>query len=109
VDHRHFLLEARWRRLPATASDVFAFQGKLRGKLAGTLGLFVSIGGFADDAPTAIVFGKEIDVLLADQRDVELALESGHTFTEMVRVKMKEAALTGGVYYTYQRWLDAHP
>jgi hypothetical protein len=59
VDHRHFLLEAKWHEIPIAASDVFAFQGKLRGKLLGTLGLFVSIGKFAVDAPSALVYGKE--------------------------------------------------
>jgi len=109
VGHRHFLLEAKWQEDPVTASEVFAFQGKLRGKLLGTLGLFVSVNGFADDAPSALVFGKEIDVVLADRSDIELALDPAHTFEEMVRVKMRAAARTGAVYYTYQRWLDAAP
>jgi hypothetical protein len=109
VDHRHFLLEAKWQENPATASEVYAFQGKLRGKLLGTLGLFVSISGFADDAPSALVFGKELDVLLADGRDIELALDAGRTLNEMVRVKMRAAAQRGDVYYAYQRWLDANP
>jgi hypothetical protein len=105
VGHRHFLLEAKWQKDPVTASEVFAFQGKLRG----TLGLFVSVNGFADDAPSALVFGKEIDVVLADRSDIELAFGPAHTFEEMVRVKMRAAARTGAVYYTYQRWLDASP
>jgi serine/threonine protein kinase len=109
VDHRYFLLEAKWRKLPVTASEVFAFQGKLRGKLLGTLGLFVSIGEFAADASSALVFGKAIDVLLADRGDVELALDPAHTFREMIRVKMRAAAQTGEVYYAYKRWLDLNP
>ena len=109
VDHRDFLLEAKWQdSRVTTASDVYAFQGKLRGKLRGTIGLFVSIGRFASKAPIAITSGKEIDVLLADRSDVLLALDSGHTFHEMVRVKMRAAAQLGDVYYTYQRWLDTH-
>jgi hypothetical protein len=109
VDYRHFLLEAKWHRSPATASEVFAFQGKLRGKLLGTLGLFVSISGFASDMPSALVLGKEIDVLLADRSDIERALDDKRSFHEMMRVKMRAAAQRGDVYYTYQRWLDAIP
>src|SRR5262245_6333945 len=109
VDHRHFLLEAKWHEVPIAASDVFAFQGKLRGKLLGTLGFFVSAGKFADEAPLALVYGKEIDVILADRGDIELALQTGRSFEEMVRVKMRAAAQRGEVYYTYQRWLDANP
>ena len=109
VDHRQFLLEAKWQQLPVTASEVFAFQGKLRGKLLGTLGLFVSISGFAPDAKSALVYGKEIDVLLVDCSDVQLALDPARSFNEMMRAKIRAAARTGDVYYTYQRWLDANP
>lgn len=92
-----------------TASEVYAFQGKLRGKLIGTVGLFVSISGFTEDAPSVLVYGKEIDVLLADRSDIQVALDAGRTFTEMVRIKLRAAARLGSVYYTYQRWLDANP
>ena len=103
------MLEARWHELPIVASKVFAFQGKLRGKLLGTLGLFVSIGQFAPKVRSALVAGKTVDVLLADREDIELALNPTRSFQEMVRVKMREAAQTGEVYYRYQRWLDANP
>ncbi len=108
MDHRHFLLEAKWQKHPVTASEVYAFQGKLRGKLLGTLGLFVSISGFADEVPQVLAFGKEIDVLLADRIDIELALDATRAFGEMMRVKIRAAARTGDVY-RYQRWLDANP
>ena len=109
VSHRHFLLEAKWQKHRATASEVYAFQGKLRGKLLGTLGLFVSMSDFTHDAPSALVFGKEIDVLLANRNDIQIALDPARTFHEMVRVKMRAAAQRGDVYYTYQRWLDVNP
>jgi hypothetical protein len=108
VDHRQFLLEAKWREPPIAASNVFAFQGKLHGKLLGTLGLFVSIGEFGRKVRSALMTGKGIDVLLVNRRDIELALDPAHTFQEMVRVKMRAAAQTGEVYYRYQRWLDAN-
>lgn len=107
VDHRHFLLEAKWSQKPMPASDVFAFQGKLRGKLVGTLGLFASMSGFSEETPGALVSGKELNVLLADASDVLLALSAPHSFHEMVRVKMRAAAKRGDVYYEYKRWLDA--
>lgn len=109
LDHWHFLLEAKWQTAPVSASEVYAFQGKLRGKLVGTVGLFVSVNGFAKEARAALVYGKQLDVLLADRDDIEPALDAKRTFSEMVRVKMRAAARTGDVYLTYQRWLDANP
>jgi hypothetical protein len=109
VDHQRFLLETKWHELPAAASDVYAFQGKLRGKLLGTLGLFVSISHFAKETEWALGYGKEINVLLADGRDIEIAFDPARSLTEMVRVKMRAATQRGDVYYAYQRWLDANP
>lgn len=106
LDHRHFLLEAKWHEVPIAASKVFAFQGKLRGKLLGTLGFFVSAGTFAARTSSALVRGKDIDVLLADRDDIELALQTRRSFAEMVRAKMRVAAQKGDVYFRYRRWLD---
>lgn len=106
VDHRMFLFEARWQDRQATAADVFAFQGKLRGKLVGTLGLFVSIGGFAEDAAKAITWGKEINVLLADMSDLDFAFSTEHKLRDVVAIKMRYAAHLGVVDWPYKRWLD---
>ena len=106
VDHRHFLLEAKWQETQVTASEIYAFQGKLHGKLLGTLGLFVSVSGFTNEAPEALRFGKRIDVLLAGRKDIELALEEGRSFGEMVRVKIQAAAQRGVVYSPYRLWRD---
>lgn len=108
LDHRHFLLEAKWHEVPIATSEVFSFQGKLRGKLLGTLGFFVSAGTFAADTSSALVHGKDIDVLLADRDDIEFVLEDGRSFAEMVRAKMRVAAQKGDVYFRYRRWLDVH-
>lgn len=109
LDHRHFLLEMKWHEVPIAASEVFAFPGKLRGKLLGTLGLFVSAGTFAEETTSALVRGKQIDVLLADRRDIELALRPGRSFAEMVRVKMRAAGQKGDVYYRYKQWPGDNP
>lgn len=42
---RPMLFEAKWTKDPVPASLLYAFRGKLDEKLAGTLGIFVSMGG----------------------------------------------------------------
>lgn len=106
LDGRAFLLETKWQDDEASASDVFAFQGKLRGKLAGTLGVFVSVGGFAADAARAVAWGKEINVLFFNKEDIELALAPQYQLAEITRIKLRHAAQRGDVYYTYKRHLD---
>jgi hypothetical protein len=42
---RTLLFEAKWTRDPVPASSLYQFKGKLDGKLSGTLGAFISMGG----------------------------------------------------------------
>jgi hypothetical protein len=106
LDGRAFLLESKWQDKESSASEIFAFQGKLRGKLAGTLGVFVSVGGFATDAARAVAWGKEINVLFFNKEDIELALAPKHHLAEITRIKLRHAAQHGDVYYSYKRHLD---
>ena len=45
-----FLLEAKWQNMPIGAKELDSLASKLARKLDNTLGLFVSINGFSDNA-----------------------------------------------------------
>lgn len=59
---RVFLLEAKWWQDPVPASAVYQFKGKIDGKLVGTIGVFISMSGFADDAVDAVRVGKALNI-----------------------------------------------
>ena len=103
---RYFLLEAKWHESPSPASEIFAFRGKLEGKLNGTMGVFVSVNGFSPDAPNALIWGKEINVILFDGEDVIFSLDDRYSFSQVLQVKLRRAAQRGEVYYTFERFLD---
>lgn len=58
LDGRTYLLEARRHADPLAASTLYQFKGKVDGKLAGTIGTFISMSGYAADAVDALVLGK---------------------------------------------------
>jgi hypothetical protein len=97
-DGRIFLLEAKWHKKPTSASTIYAFKGKVEGKLVGTLGVFISMAGFTNDCVDALVLGKSLDVLLFDQDDMTTAVSKTGAFAELLRLRMREAAETGSVY-----------
>ena len=53
-----YILEARWRNKPTIAQELDGLSGKLSRKLDNTLGLFLSINGFSDDAVKTHQSGK---------------------------------------------------
>jgi hypothetical protein len=105
LEGRYFLLEAKWRE-PMTASDMYAFRGRVDGKLVGTIGVIISASGFVEDAEYALLWGKEVNVILVNGDDFRLALEPGNSFRAMLRAKLREAARVGRVFYGYAEFLD---
>lgn len=104
---RYFLVETKWEDHETPASAIFAFRGKVEGKLSGTLGLFVSVGkGFSEDAEAALRWGKDLNILLADGGDIDHALREEHGFRKVMGVKLRRAAQYGAVYYSYTHHVD---
>jgi Restriction endonuclease len=98
---RYFLLEAKWRRKPLPASAIYAFKGKVDGKLAGTLGVFVSMSGYSRDAVDALRVGKALNVILFTAPDIESAIEDG--FGAVLDFKLRAATETGDLMVEYER------
>ena len=100
MDERYFLLEAKWKKDKLPASQIYEFQGKVEGKLLGTLGVFFSISGFSDEAPLALERGKAINILLFDGNDFEACIGDG--FKKVLLYKMRVAAEYGSTFVPYQ-------
>jgi hypothetical protein len=99
---RFFLLEAKWTKDPEPASSLYSFKGKLDGKLQGTLGVFISIGGFAPDAPDALMKGKGLNMLLFDRSDFEACLQAKHSFCKVLDHKLRAAVEDGLAHAPYK-------
>jgi len=94
---RTFLLEAKWWSDPLPASAIYAFKGKVDGKFAETLGIFVSMSGYSKDCAEAVSHGKNLNILLFDDSDIE-AIADGERFIRVLEEKMFAAGQTGQIY-----------
>jgi hypothetical protein len=99
LDGKIYLLEAKWYAASLPASSVYAFKGKVDGKLVGTIGVFDSMSGYGEDAIDALTAGKVLNVLLLDRADVEAALE--HGVSRVLRAKVRAAAEEGVVFFPF--------
>lgn len=97
-DQRVFLLEAKWQDKPAPASTIYQFKGKVEGKLVGTLGIFISMAGYTSECVDSLVLGKSLNVLLLDGDDIALAVSKRGAFSNLLRLRIREAAEAGSVY-----------
>lgn len=99
LDQRIYLLEAKWHARPLPASTIYAFKGKVDGKLLGTIGVFISMSGYSEEAIDALTIGKGLNVLLMDGNDIEASIN--HGFAHILRVKLRAAAEEGAVFYPF--------
>ena len=97
---RTYLLEAKWYGSPMPASLIYAFKGKVDGKLSGTIGIFVSMSGYSEEAVDALTAGKGLNVLLFDRSDIEGCID--HGFRRVLRAKLRAAAEEGVVLFPFE-------
>lgn len=92
---RTILIEAKWTGDPHPASSLYQFKGKVDGKLIGTLGLFISVGGFSSDAVDALVAGKELNLILIDGDDLRAIVDGKISVLEALERKLRAAGDAG--------------
>lgn len=95
---RTMLVEAKWTKDPHPASSLYQFRGKVEGKLAGTLGIFVSMAGFSSDAVDALVAGKELNLVLFDGDDLREIVAGHISIQDALEVKLRAAGDAGTPY-----------
>ena len=66
----HFLLEAKWTQRPSALSDLRDLDGAVGSSLDNTLGLFVSLNGFTQDALDAYAQGNRPKLICMDGMDL---------------------------------------
>lgn len=92
-----YLFEAKWQNAPCDASDLDSFNGKIRRKLDNTLGLFMSINGFSEDAVKIHSIGRST-MLLMDGADLMAVLDGRIDLVTLIVRKKRHAAHTGNIY-----------
>lgn len=102
LDGRVYLLEAKWHADPLPASTLYQFKGKVDGKLAGTLGIFISMSGYAEDAVDALTLGKGLNVILVDRNDIDAAILRGIGIKTVLKLKLRKAAEAGVIYFPFE-------
>jgi hypothetical protein len=100
-ENRFFLLETKWAE-PISVADIYIFRAKIEGKLSGTLGVFISVNGYTQDTPEVLRYGKELNVILFDGTDIELALADNCSFRTILKAKLRCASQYGKAYCSYK-------
>lgn len=99
---KYFLLEAKWHATEFPVSALYQFQGKVDGKLVGTIGVFISMSGYSSEAADALIRGKTLNTILFDQNDFDAAMRPDIGFKKVLETKLRQAADEGTVYFPFE-------
>ncbi|CAG5070022.1 hypothetical protein DYBT9623_02762 [Dyadobacter sp. CECT 9623] len=93
-----YLLEAKWQKSLVNAADLYAFGGKISGKLKNTLGLFISMDGFSSEC-TETKSPIANSMILMDGQDLMTVLDGRMRLDDLIFIKRRHASDTGEIFY----------
>ncbi|MFA1625294.1 restriction endonuclease [Rhizobium mongolense] len=98
LDGSVLLFEAKWHSKPVPASTLYQFKGKVDGKLVGTVGIFISMSGYSEEAVEALAHGKTLNLVLFGKDDMDAVIKKSLGFKAVLKRKLRDAAEAGLIY-----------
>jgi hypothetical protein len=96
-DNIDYIFEGKWYQTPVAIQDLDSFNGKITRRLDNTLGLFLSINGFSQDAVTIHSTGRPLMILM-DGTDLMAVLDGRISLIDLLLRKRRYASQTGNIY-----------
>jgi len=92
--------------LPDPCIFFICLQGKVDGKITGTVGVFFSMSDYSKEAVDALLYGKELNLILFGRDDLILIEEGKIKLREAMRVKRRYASNYGQPFYPLKTYLS---
>lgn len=92
-DTDDYIVEARWRAVPADRGDGDIFAKKVERKGKNSVGLFISINGFT--APLKTAYSEATPFIIMDGTDLFAVFENRVRLDDLIRAKKRHANETG--------------
>jgi hypothetical protein len=89
LDHSVYLVEAKWRRDPASHSELLVFHGKVEAKSQFTRGVFIALNDVSGEAREAIRQGKRPAFFVMNGYDLMMVLSGGIDLLEYLRARRR--------------------
>lgn len=103
-ENTDYLLEAKWQRDPVGLANLDSFRGKIERKLENTLGLYLSVNGFAPSAVSAHSTARPVMIMM-EGGDLMAVLDGRVDLLQLLLRKRRHAAQTGEILLPIHRVL----
>lgn len=98
VETQRFVLEAKWEKDPISTGAIAKLQKRVRQRLGGTIGVFLSMSGYTPEAIADVKDGDRLEVLLLDSSHFEAMLSGFVPPVELMEAVIDYASYRGDAY-----------
>jgi Holliday junction resolvase-like predicted endonuclease len=98
IGDTRYILEAKWTTAKADTGQLAKLQKRVRQRLAGTCGVFVSMSGYTAEALSDLANGERLEMLLLDGDHVEAMLFGWIEPEDLLSRLRDEASFSGRAY-----------
>jgi Holliday junction resolvase-like predicted endonuclease len=98
VDGAHYVLEAKWLSKKVDTGAIAKLQKRVRQRLVGTYGLFLSMSGYSREALAEVKDGERLEIMLLDKEHWEAMLSGQISPARLLSLVRKNAAFRGEAY-----------
>ncbi len=95
VNSRQFIVEAKWEDGKIGTGQIAKLQKRLRQRLQGTTGLFLSMSGFSSEAVDELKHGEQPALLLLSREHLEAMLSGFVPPEELISCLIRRASIYG--------------
>lgn len=106
LEGQRFVVEAKWEQKRTDTGPIAKLQKRLRQRLGGTIGLFVSMSGYTEDALNDLKEGEQLAVLCLSREHFEAMLSGFVPPNELLSELVTRAALRGEAYVSLTSLFD---
>jgi hypothetical protein len=109
LEGQRFIVEAKWEQKRTDTGQIAKLQKRLRQRLEGTIGLFISMSGYTQDALNDLKEGEQLAVLCLSRDHVEAMLSGFIPPDELLSELVTKASLRGEAYVPLSSLFDVPP
>lgn len=98
IEGRRFILEAKWEKRKTGTGPIAKLQRRIEQRMSGVFGVFLSIGGYSEEAIFEMDRGRRLDTILLDRDHWEAMLSGFVTPAELLNLATDQASYHGRAY-----------
>lgn len=108
IGDTRYILEAKWQRPKADTGHLAKLQKRVRQRLSGTYGVFVSMEGYTPEALHDLMQGDRLELILLDKEHIEAVLAREISPVDLLAALRDQAAFAGRPYTPMAAVRDAY-